>query len=79
MLLPPSAGEPFKRLVAWQKIPLTPGETRSVTLTLDPHYLSIFNVSQGKWEMGLGEYKVYVGGSSQNTPLAGAVSIQSAR
>jgi beta-glucosidase len=79
VLLPPSAGEPFKRLVAWQKIPLTPGETRSVTLTLDPHYLSIFNVSQGKWELVLGEYKVYVGGSSQNTPLAGAVSIQSAR
>jgi beta-glucosidase len=79
VLLPPSAGEPFKRLVAWQKIRLTPGETRSVTLILEPHYLSVFSVSKGQWELVAGEYKVYVGGASQNTPLAQVVPIASAR
>jgi len=37
VMLPPSAGEPFKRLVAWKKIALAPGETQAVGLSLDPH------------------------------------------
>jgi len=77
VLLPAGAGEPFKRLVAWQKIPLNPGEARNVALTLDPHYLSIFNAGKGQWELVPGEYKVYVGGSSQNTALTGAVQVTS--
>jgi len=77
--LPPSSSEPFKRLVAWEKIHLTPGETKAVTLTLDPHYLSIFNVNKGDWELVPGEYKVYVGGSSQGTPLTETVPIASVR
>src|ERR1035441_3106574 len=36
--LPQAAGEPFKRLVAWDKVQLAPGEARTVTLALDPHY-----------------------------------------
>jgi beta-glucosidase len=73
--LPASAGEPPKRLVAWDKIQLAPGETRAVSLKLDPHYLSIFNVDKDDWELVAGEYKVYVGGSSRNTPLTGTVRI----
>jgi beta-glucosidase len=75
--LPPSAGEPPKRLVAWDKIPLAPGETKAVSLRLDPHYLSIFNVDKDDWELVPGEYKVYVGGSSRSTPLTGIVRIGS--
>jgi beta-glucosidase len=77
--LPPSTGEPPKRLVAWDKIQLGPGETKSVTLTLDPHYLSIFNVDKKEWELAPGEYKVQVGGSSRSTPLTAAVRISEAQ
>ena len=77
--LPASAGEPPKRLVAWDKIQLAPGETKAVSLRLDPHYLSIFNVDKDDWELVPGEYKVYVGGSSRNTPLTGTVRIGSNR
>jgi beta-glucosidase len=77
--LPPSAGEPPKRLVAWDKIQLAPGETKVVTLRLDPHYLSIFNVDKNDWELLPGEYTVFVGGSSRNTPLTGIVRIPPAR
>jgi beta-glucosidase len=73
--LPNTAGEPPKRLVAWDKIQLGPGETKAVTLRLDPHYLSIFNVTKNDWELALGEYKVYVGASSRNTPLSGTMRI----
>ena len=68
--LPQAAGEPFKRLVAWDKVQLAPGETKSVTLNLDPHYLSIFNADKDEWELVPGAYKVLVGGSSQETPLS---------
>ena len=71
--LPPSAGEPPERLVAWEKIQLGPGETKAVTLPLDPRFLRIFNVDKDDWELVPGEYKVYVGGSSRNTPLTGTV------
>ena len=72
-LLPASAGEPFKRLIGWEKIPLAQGETKTVTVTVDPQYLSIFNVEKNGWELVPGDYKVYVGGSSQSTPLSTTV------
>ena len=73
--LPPRASEPPRRLVAWDKILLEPGETKAVTLRLDPRYLSIFNLAKDDWELVPGEYEVYVGGSSRSTPLTGRVRI----
>jgi beta-glucosidase len=73
--LPPSAGEPPKRLVAWDKVQLDPGEAKTITLTLDPHYLSIFNADKGTWELVPGDYKVWVGSSSRNLPLSETVKI----
>ena len=72
--LPQTAGEPFKRLVAWDKVQLAPGEAKTVTLTLDPHYLSIFDADKDEWEIVPGAYTVLVGGSSRETPLRGAFS-----
>ncbi len=69
--LPASAGEPPKRLVAWKKIPLDPGEAKLVTLTLDPRDLSIFDVEKNGWALVPGQYGVFVGGSSRDTPLTG--------
>jgi beta-glucosidase len=73
--LPSSAGEPFKRLVAWEKIALAAGESKTVSLTVQPHFLSIFNVAKDKWELVPGEYRIFVGGSSLTTPLSQAVTI----
>jgi beta-glucosidase len=72
--LPEAAGEPFKRLVAWERVPLAAGESKAVTLTLDSHYLSIFNDDQNAWELVAGSYKVQVGGSSRDMPLSGSWS-----
>ena len=73
--LPPSADEPPKRLVAWDKIQLAPGEAKMVSLTLDPHYLSIFDPDKDAWELVPGEYKVWVGGSSRDLPLSETVKV----
>jgi beta-glucosidase len=73
--LPASAGEPPKRLVAWDKVQLAAGQVKKVTLTLDPQYLSIFNADKGGWELVAGNYKVWVGSSSRNLPLSETVKI----
>jgi beta-glucosidase len=67
--LPAAAQEPPKRLVAWEKVRLAPGESKIVTLSLDPKFLSIFNEQKDDWELLPGEYKFFVGGSSRETPL----------
>ncbi len=79
VMLPRDAGEPFKRLVAWEKVDLAPGETKAVTLTLDPHYMSIFSLDKNEFELVPGEYKVHVGASSANTPLTGTLTIAPGR
>jgi beta-glucosidase len=77
--LPSSAGEPFKRLVGWQKVALAPGESKAVSLAVEPKYLSIFNVNKENWELTPGEYKIVVGGSSEDTPLTQTVTIADPR
>jgi beta-glucosidase len=77
--LPSSAGEPFKRLVGWEMVSLAAGESKAVSLTLEPKYLSIFNVDKENWELTRGEYKISVGGSSKSTPLNQAVTIADSR
>jgi beta-glucosidase len=67
--LPAAAQEPPKRLVAWDKIRLAPGESKTVTLAIEPKFLSIFNEQKDGWELLPGEYKFFVGGSSRETPL----------
>jgi len=67
--LPASAGEPPKRLVAWEKVQLDPGQSRTVTLSVEPQVMSVFNVAEDAWELLPGDYLVSVGGSSRQTPL----------
>ncbi len=66
---PPSAGEPPKRLIGWQRTQLNPGESKQVSLQIQPQYLSIFDVDKDAWRLVPGEYTIFVGGSSENLPL----------
>jgi beta-glucosidase len=71
--LPAAAKEPPKRLVAWDKVRLAPGEQKTVSLAIDPKFLSIFNEQKDDWELLAGEYTFFAGGSSRSTPLSAAV------
>lgn len=73
--LPASAGEPPKRLVGWSKVKLNGGESKEVTVEINPKYLSIFDVEKNEWQMISGEYTFMVGGSSQDLPLKQALEI----
>jgi beta-glucosidase len=67
--LPASADEPPKRLVGWSKVELNAGESRDVSVTIDPMYLSIYDESAKAWKLVPGTYNFMVGGSSRDLPL----------
>jgi beta-glucosidase len=74
--LPPNSGEPFQRLAGWQRVQLAPGESQTVTLPLNPAYLSIFDEASDKWKLLAGEYKIAVGAASDAAHLEGTVHLQ---
>ncbi|HEY4138221.1 MAG TPA: glycoside hydrolase family 3 C-terminal domain-containing protein, partial [Casimicrobiaceae bacterium] len=77
--LPASAGEPPKRLVAFDKVSLNPGEKIHMQLTIDPatanHPLSYWDTQRDDWSTADGNYTIYVGNSSADTALTGDVRI----
>jgi beta-glucosidase len=74
--LPAAAKENYKRLVAWQRVKLAAAESKDITLTIDPLYLSVFNPETNAWQLLPGEYKVMAGASSSDTLLRGTLYVQ---
>lgn len=74
--LPASANEPPKRLVGWSRVALNAGESKEVTLSIDPMYLSIFDETANQFKMVPGSYTFMAGGSSQSLPLHRSVKLQ---
>ncbi|MBV8048138.1 MAG: fibronectin type III-like domain-contianing protein [Paludibacterium sp.] len=70
--LPASSGEPPKRLVAWRKVMLAPGETRRVTIEVAPQRLAVWDVSAHRWRMPSGPVGLAVGTSSRDPAALGA-------
>lgn len=50
---------PLKKLVAFKRISLKPGETKKVTFTVAPRQLSVWQ--EGVWRMLPGKYSLYIG------------------
>ena len=67
--LPAAAGEPPKRLAAFSKVQLNPGESRELSLPINPRELSIYDESTNGWKQLPGRYTFMVGGSSKDLPL----------
>jgi beta-glucosidase len=73
--LPASESEPPKRLVGWSKVQLNAGESKEVSIDVNPKFLSIFDTQQHGWKLIPGEYGFMVGGSSQALPLNESVTL----
>jgi beta-glucosidase len=71
--LPASLNEPPRRLVGWQKVPLQPGASQSVTIEVDEndssHPLSYWDTGSNAWTLGTGTYTVYLGDSDNSATL----------
>ena len=66
----PLEGQPPMRLVGFEKVHLEPGESREVSIRIDPgatnHPLSVWDYGSGDFVVWDGEYRVYVGTSTED-------------
>ena len=74
--LPSSAGEHFKRLAGWQRVELAPGQSKTVTIPMEPLALASWDETKESWEWLPGEYSVSAGSSSAELPLSATMSMR---
>jgi hypothetical protein len=72
-------GELPKRPVGWKKMKPGPGETQEMTVSIELRALAIFDVARDVWEIVPDEYRVFVGGSSRETPFAQSFRVEPAQ
>lgn len=60
---------PVKELKGYQKVRIDPGVTQHVNLTLDRRSLAYWDVASNNWKVDPGKFTVFVGDSSEDTPL----------
>lgn len=73
---PLAAEEPPQVLKGFQKVMVDVNHTLSVTLPLEPQDFETWSVVKGAWEVVPGIYQVYVGSSSRDIRLNGAITIR---
>ena len=66
---------PVKELKGFEKVNLRPGETRRVTVTLNPRAFSYYDVASKHWRADAGQYEVFVGRSAAAIELQGKVTL----
>ena len=63
-----SVERPLKELKAFQKVMLQPGETKTVSLTIDQQALSFYNETLSQWTAEPGAFEALVGTASNQLP-----------
>lgn len=74
-----AAGTALPRLLAFQRVDLAAGESRTIELTADPRWLGHFDETQRAWVVPAGVYRVAVGRSSTDLTLQGEGSVLAQR
>ena len=67
---------PVKELKGYEKVRLEPGKKEHVTVKLDPRSLAYWDVNSNGWKVDPGQFTVFVGDSSANTPLTKDFTVQ---
>ena len=70
-----SVARPIRELKGFAKATLEPGESQSVTVTLDQRAFSFWSELLGRWVVEAGEFAVEVGHHSRDLPLTRTVTI----
>lgn len=71
-----SVPRPKKELKGFSKVTLKPGETRVVRIRLIGRDLGFWDVQRHEWKVEPGEFRVLVGGSSDQIALEGSFSVE---
>ncbi|KAF7341180.1 Glycoside hydrolase family 3 protein [Mycena venus] len=69
---PPSAGEPPKVLRGFDEVPLAPGASQQVVMTVGQREMSIWDTPSQSWVRPPGTFTVFVGASSRDIRLNGS-------
>ena len=67
---------PVKELKEFEKVRLGPGDTHHVSLTLNRRSLAYWSDDKKNWQVDPGKFVVFVGDSSENTPLSQGFEVQ---
>ena len=72
----PSVPRPGKELKGFAKVSLKPGESRVVRLRVAPQEFAYWDVASHTWKAEAGDYKLFVGGASNATPLESKLTLK---
>ena len=76
----PASTQEMRRLVGWQKISLTPGQSENGVIQFAgtdlSHPLSYWDVNSSSWLIAPGTYTVYLGNSSAHLTAVGTFEVQ---
>jgi beta-glucosidase len=67
---------PVRELKGFERVELAPGESRSVSFTIDRRALSFYSTEQHAWTAQPGAFEVFVGTSSRDLPLHGVFNLE---
>ncbi len=74
--LEPRLPRPPKELKAFAKVRLAPGETRRVSLTLEPRAFAPYDPATKSWPVDPGDYDILVGRSAGDIRVKGTVRLE---
>lgn len=61
-----SVFRPEKELKGFEKVPLAAGESKTITLTIQPQHLAFFDTQENAWKVEPGQFEALVGTSSKH-------------
>jgi len=66
---------PLKELKGFEKVELAPGETKTVSFTLDRRAFAYWNTKIKDWHVETGEFKIIIGKSAEQIELQKTVTV----
>jgi beta-glucosidase len=73
----PKVPRPPKELKGFSRVNLAPGETKHVSIPLNPRAFTFYDVNAKHWHADAGKYTVEVGRSSEDVPLHADIMLSS--
>ena len=72
----PAVPRPAKELKGFQKVELKPGESKQVSVTLNPRSFSYYDVKSHQWKADAGTYDILVGRNVEQIELKGTAELK---
>ncbi len=70
-----AVSRPQRQLQAFRRVPLQPGETKTVALEVDTRRLAYWNAGDDRWVIEPGKYELMVGASSSDIRATGSFTV----